>query len=554
VRTHGEDQFSNHRAYFGRRAWVPQGVSCPLQRTAGFSCPVSWMDLDGVVMMKTVDPKRPEHESEGAFYRRLLELGAQSEIEPLLDEALALIVDVTGATTAYLEVYDEDTDQRFWRGHRLDASDVEQIRSSISHGIIARSIAEGRTVETQSAQGDERFADLGSVQRHAIGAVLCAPIGKPPLGVVYLQDRTRPGSFGTRDREHAELFARQLATVADRLLAMRPRRRMTDFTAEVRARFPSADLIGRTRALARVLQAAALVAPLDVDVLITGPSGTGKTALARAIASSGSRAGKPFVAVNCAAIPEGLIESELFGAEKGAHSTATRKLIGKVAAAEGGTLFLDEIGELSAPAQAKLLHLLQAREYHPLGSPTSVHADIRVISATNANLRASVAKGKFREDLYYRVHVLPLEMPGLAERRDDIPELVEHFCTTACKRHGLAVLTVSRRTAAACREANWPGHVRQLEHAIEAGAIRAHGEQSGVLEQHHVFPEVERNDAPMSFHESTRLHQKRLVVEALERHDWNVADAARELDLARSYVYNLIHEFELERSGSNELQ
>ena len=490
--------------------------------------------------------------SERTFYRRLLELGAQHEIEPLLDEALGLIVEVTAATTAYLEVYDEDTDQRFWRGHCCAATDLEAIRASISHGIIARSIAEGRTVETPSAQGDERFADLGSVQRNEIGAVLCAPIGTPPIGVVYLQDRTRPGSFGPRDREHAQLFARQLSTVADRLLAMRPRRHTTDHTAEIRGHFPCAELIGRTNALARVLQAASLVAPLDVDVLITGPSGTGKTALARAIASCGGRAGKPFVAVNCAAIPDGLIESELFGAERGAHSTATRKVLGKVAAAEGGTLFLDEIGELSAPAQAKLLQLLQARDYHPLGSPTAVHADIRVISATNANLRAAVSKGTFREDLYYRVHVLPLEMPGLAERRDDIPELVAHFCVSACKRHGFGTLTVSRRAAAACREAAWPGHVRQLEHAIEAGAIRAHGDKSSVLEAHHVFPEIEpREDGPMSFHESTRRHQKRLVTEALERHDWNVAEAARDLDLARSYVYNLIHEFGLERSSSN---
>src|SRR5262249_4328066 len=210
------------------------------------------------------------------------------------------------------------------------------------------------------------------------------------------------------------------------------------------------------------------VAPLDIDILITGPNGTGKSALAHAIARNSPRASGPFIDLNCAAIPETLVESELFGAERGAHSTAGRTVAGEVAAAEGGTRFLDEVAELSPAAQAKLLQLLQARAYTPLGATTPVRADIRIISASNADLRALVAARRFREDLYYRLHVLPLEMPGLGARREDIPELVEHFAAEVCRRHRLPPVTVSPRALAACQAASWPGHVRELAHAIEA--------------------------------------------------------------------------------------
>jgi Nif-specific regulatory protein len=489
-------------------------------------------------------------QSEREFYKRLLDLGSQREIEPLLEQALELIVEVTGANTGYLELYDDAGGRpRFWRGFHCTEDDVETIRSQISRGIIARAIGEGRTIETASATADERFQDLGSVRQHEIQQVLCAPVGQPPIGVVYLQGRTRPGMFGPADREHAELFTRQLAPLADRLVRRDDLYRF-DYSSVARSRFRCPEIVGRSRALAHVLQSASQVAPLDVDVLITGPSGSGKSMLARVIHNNSPRASGPFVELNCAAIPETLLESELFGAERGAHSTATRKAQGKVAAAESGTLFLDEIGELSAGAQAKLLHLLATREYHPLGAATAVRADVRIVSATNANLEQRVARRQFREDLYYRMHVVPVEVPGLEARREDIPELVEHFVAEACTRHKLTPLHVSPRALIACREATWPGHTRQLAHAIEAAMIRAQGERALSLREHHIFPKAPHDDADApTLVEATRAFQSRHILQALEDHDWNVSETARTLDVTRSHLYNLINDLDLRRRG-----
>jgi Nif-specific regulatory protein len=488
--------------------------------------------------------------AERDFYRRLLDLGGQSEIEPLLDQALQLITEVTGATLAYLELHEEERAvPRFWRGHGCTAEDVAAIRTSISRGIIARAIADGRTVETPSAQTDPRFASMASVQLLQIDAVLCAPVGSPPIGVIYLQGQRESGTFTAADRERLELFARQLAPLADRLFARWPGRDRGDHTREIRQRFRCEELVGRSAAMARVLTEASHVAPLAISVLISGPTGTGKSVLARAIAANGKRGSGPFVALNCGAIPEGLVESELFGAERGAHSTATKRTLGKVAAAAGGTLFLDEIAELPLSAQTKLLQLLQERQYYPLGASTPVAADVRVISATHANLKARVAKKQFREDLYYRLHVLPIEMPGLSDRRDDIPDLVEHFCADACARNGLAPLRVARRALLACQEATWHGHLRELANAVEAAVVRAQIDGSETLLEHHLFPDVAASDrSSLGLQEAARRFKRRFVEEALRRHHWNVAETARDLDLARSHLYNLIADLGIERA------
>ncbi len=505
-------------------------------------------------------------EGERDLYLSLLNLGLHNEPAPFLEQALELITKAVGAHQGYLEIDPRagDTDAPRWSAaHGFSDDEVQAVREVISRGIIAAAIGTGETVVTASALGDQRFEARHSVRGARIEAVLCAPIGKGPvLGVVYLQRRIDPGPFSEEDRLKAEIFARHVAPYADRLLARSHAASREDPTKAYRDRLRLDSLIGRSPSLAAILREVALIAPLDIDVLLTGGSGTGKSQMARVIHENSLRASQPFVELNCAAIPESLIDSELFGAVQGAHSTAVRRIDGKVAAAQGGTLLLDEVGELSPSAQAKLLQLLQSRLYYPLGSTRAVRADLRIIAATNIELGAAVAEGKFREDLFYRLSVLPIRMPSLAERREDIAELARHFCAGACERHRLPRVTISEQLADALAAAEWPGNIRQLAHAIEAAVIRAAGAGFLRIERAHVFPQT----APLrsngivdaaspepavraTFQEATRRFQAQLIREALEETGWNIVETSRRLEVARSHLYALIRAFGIERKG-----
>jgi Nif-specific regulatory protein len=486
-------------------------------------------------------------EQERDLYRRILDLDVQQDLGPLLAEALKLILDTTGARLGYLELYEDGP--RWSVAHGMTAEEVEGARDVMSRGIIAEALATGQTIITPSALLDPRFQERQSVQVGQIEAVLCTPVGSdPPVGALYLQGSSGGGPFSEQDRGNAELFARHLAPLADRLLV-----RVTsdaDPTLPFREQLRLEGVIGKSQALAQVLHQVSLVAPLDVSVLLTGDNGTGKSQVARVIHDNGPRARAPFVEINCAALPENLVESELFGAMPGAHSTATRKIDGKVAAAEGGTLLLDEVGDLSLSAQAKVLQLLQSKDYFPLGSNKVVRANVRIIAATNVDLQTAVAERRFRQDLLYRLQVLPVRVPALAQRRDDVPLLAKFFCDEACRRHGLGDLELSHAALRAVESAEWPGNVRQLAHAIEAAAIRAAGARATRIERQHLFSEPSSSAAvpeDLTFQEATRRFQAGFVRDALEEANWNVADVAERLDLARSHVYNLIKAFGLER-------
>jgi len=239
--------------------------------------------------------------------------------------------------------------------------------------------------------------------------------------------------------------------------------------------FDHYGIIGRSRAMQEVIQRAELVAQTKSTVLITGETGTGKELVARAIHDRSAQRDKPLIKVNCAAIPDTLLESELFGHVRGAFTGATTTKKGKFALADGGTIFLDEIGTMNPTLQSKLLRVMQEREIEPLGSERTEKIDVRVIAASNRDLRQMVADGKFQEDLFYRLNVIPIEIPPLRERRDDIPALVEHFIQKHAHRTGRRVERMDEGVLAGLQQYDWPGNVRELENTIERAVVLSPG-------------------------------------------------------------------------------
>ncbi len=490
---------------------------------------------------------------ERELYHSLLELGAHDEPESFVKNALQILVELTNARQGYLELRDDElTSASWWAAEGCEPDRIEEIRKTTSTGIIAHAIATGQTVLTASASEDPRFQDLTSVRDNEIESVLCTPIGRDtPLGVVYLQGDRSSRDFSPFDGETqraVEFVARALAPLADRLVE---RTRRVTLSSRGKRQSGFEHVVGSSQGLDDVLQRLALVAKLDVHVLLTGASGTGKTLLGQAIHAASPRRPHAFVELNCAAIPDALLENELFGAAPGAHSAVPRQgVVGKVEAAQGGTLFLDEVGELSMVAQAKLLQLIQDKTYYRLGSAEARRADIRLVAATNQDLPALVKERKFREDLYYRLKVFEARVPSLVERHDDLVPLARHFAKVAAKRHDLPLSSLAPSAIRAIVTATWPGNVRELAHRVESAVLNAHLRSSTEITDRDIFPEADATpaaDAVESLQEATRRFQRAHVTSMLETSNWNVSEAARRLDVARSYVYTLIRSYGLRR-------
>jgi DNA-binding NtrC family response regulator len=309
-----------------------------------------------------------------------------------------------------------------------------------------------------------------------------------------------------------------------------------------------AHLIGGSSALSKTIKQARAAAATSATVLILGESGSGKEMLARAIHEESPRAGSPFVAVSCAALPETLIESELFGHEKGAFTGATSARKGRFELADTGTLFLDEISELAPSVQVKLLRVLQERSFERVGGTKSLTVDIRLIAASNRDLEQDVESGRFRRDLFYRLNVVPLTLPALRERHEDIPLLAAHFASKAAEKHGRPPVELDPALIEALQEYEWPGNVRELENLIERLIVLTPGSKIGL----EFLPEKMLRTLPdISAEDETTLEgavnslKRRMIVHALNLEGSNRVAAARRLGISRSYLHRLISEYEI---------
>ncbi|MEL6414333.1 MAG: sigma-54 dependent transcriptional regulator, partial [Pseudomonadota bacterium] len=342
------------------------------------------------------------------------------------------------------------------------------------------------------------------------------------------------------------------------------------------------DMIASAPIMRQVLRLGQRAAASDIPVLILGESGVGKEVIARCIQGASDRAGKPFISVNCGAIPENLVESILFGHEKGAFTGAVARSAGKFVEADGGTLFLDEVGELPLDMQVKLLRALQEGEVDPVGARRPVKVDVRIISATNRDLAQRVKEGAFREDLFYRLNVFPVEMPSLRERVEDVPALVDHFIARFNASEGTRILGASDETLKMLCAFDWPGNVRQLENSVFRAVVLCEGELlqphdfpqiSGIMPEIANLPEVPAqpnpaNDAvpvqpgvqgagPVAVMEDGEIRsltdvERDLIAYAIEHYAGHMSEVSRRLGIGRSTLYRKVREYGLEQDPKKE--
>ncbi len=561
-----------------------------------------WRDPLRREVRALASPQNPRTESSNESltgdgrWARLLEitkrLAGESDLDRLLERITDSAVELSAAERGFVLLVDET-------GHLSpvtvrDAKSPDDPHVAFSQSIAEAVLIDGEPIVTVDARADGRLREYLSVHKLMLQSVACLPIRNAAgvVGVLYVEHRVRRDRFSEDDVELMLAFADQAAIAIsnarllrenerkrhelalanealerskaeiERLLDVRTaeldetRRELLRTREVLRASHARYGIVGRSGAMRRVISIIERVRDAGVPVIVEGESGTGKELVARAIHESGARKKKPFVAVNCAAIPEALLESELFGHARGAFTGADRDRVGVLAQASEGTLFLDEIGDMPLRMQIDLLRVLQDGRVRPIGGEEEIRVDVRIIAASNKSLRDLVSKGMFREDLFYRLSVVEIKVPPLRERADDIPLLCDHVLSRIAKREGSTQKRLSREALRRLALHSFPGNVRQLEHVlmnacvmVEGGVIEAEdlalvGDESRDSEREGAELDKDLPSLPRS-EDEWKEQERQKILEALEQSSWNRVRAAELLGIPRRTFYRRLKEYEI---------
>ncbi len=464
-------------------------------------------------------------------YRRLNDFSAKLlqryDIREVLGEVMDTVISMTGADKGFVVLLD-DGGPHVAIARNIRQENIQDAVTQLSDSVIAKVMKERRPLLIADAMASEEFKASESVVNLKLSSVMCVPLAEmgEMFGLVYVGSNRVLHQFSDESLSLLSVFASQASLLiqnAQRFRTLETEREQLRAALE-QQRFGS--IIGACDAMQEVFRKIRKVAPTDISVLITGDTGTGKELIAREVHQRSDREKAPFVVINCGAIPENLLESELFGHVRGAFTGAVQSKIGRFQQAHTGTLFLDEIGELPAPLQVKLLRALQEKIVTRVGDTKPEAVDIRVLAATNRDLEAGMKNGSFREDLFYRLNVVTIHLPPLHERGDDLLTVARYFLTLYAKEYGGKVRGFSPQAVVAMRKYRWPGNIRQLENRIKKAIIMA--------ERSYVTPEdldlkPEDLDPILPLADAAEQFKQRYIQETLVRNGGNRTKTARDL-------------------------
>ena len=489
----------------------------------------------------------------GISIDRLKEISTWVSSVQDLDQLLELIIETAtrmmDAKASSLLLLDPKTQRLYFKvatGEKKD--DVKQFEIEIGQGIAGHVAQTGEPLLIPNVSEDPRwYKEISESIGFETRSIACVPlkVKGETIGVVEIIDKADGSAITGDDLKILSVFAELAAVgIGNARKIEHDKKEIRDLKEELDLKY---ELIGESTALRKVISDAVKVANSKASTLILGESGTGKELLARLIHRAGARKDEPMIVLNCAALPETLLEDELFGHEKGAYTGATGRKIGKFELADKGTIFLDEIGEMSPGMQSKLLRILQEGVFYRVGGNKSIPVDVRVIAATNRNIAEEVAESRFREDLYYRLNVVQIHMPPIRERKEDIPLLADYFLGIFKHERGVSNLSISKSAMNAMVQYDWPGNVREMKNAIERAVVMGNGGavMPEDLPQFAAKPTYPGMKDGLTLKEATDMFKKEFIALNLRHTGGNRSVAAKTMNIQRTYLSRLISRYEL---------